>query len=106
MIAIMATVMLLPLIAFADENSMINVGINFGFDNYAKGGRYLPLHININNNTGVDYEGELCIFTKAADQEIYEYSESTTVYAGSDNEKLYYIPIAVNATSILVFKGI
>ena len=96
-----ALIWMLPSFAFADiAPSLLSMDASYDFDNFAKGGRYLPLHININNNTGVDYEGELCIFTKAADQEIYEYSESTTVYAGSDNEKLYYIPIAVNATSI------
>lgn len=96
-----ALIILLPSFAYADiAPNLLSMEAYYDFDNSAKGGRYLPLHININNNTGVDYEGELCIFTKAADQEILEYSESTTIYAGSDNEKLYYIPLALNASSI------
>ena len=100
MIAIMATVILLPLIAFAADGSKINVGISFGFDNCAKGGRYLPLHVEYDNPAGSDFNGSLSVYTRESDDKICEYRNTVSIPAGEKQAETYYIPLGIRATSI------
>lgn len=99
-IVLMAAVILLPLIAFADESLPVEVNVGFGIEDNAKGNRYLPLKIRYVNNTAAPFEGILSVYTRESDDKICEYRYEITLDAGENPEKIYYIPLGIYATGI------
>ena len=97
---LMAAVVLLPLIAFADEPLKIKTEISFGIDNNAKAGRYLPIRIEYENVSGDRFEGNLSVYTRESDDRISEYRYEVTVDADEKTEGIYYIPLGIRATGI------
>lgn len=94
----LAAATLLPLTSYAAE---LTAEITYGFDNNAKGGRYLPVHVKF-NNAGEAFMGTACIFAKESDGEIYEYNDIVDIPAGSSATETFNIPVAIDATSVLV----
>ncbi len=99
---IMATVLLLPIIAFADESAQIRTEIDFGIENSAKAGRYLPVHIRYENTGKSDFDGNVSVFTRESDDKISEYRYEVAIKAGDVHEKVYYIPVGIRATGIFI----
>ena len=104
-ILILAAALLLPGSAFAagpaPSAGQLNAVVRYGFDNTAKGGRYLPIHIDL-QNAGAEFRGNISIYTRESDGEIYEYSHAVMIPGQADSSISFNIPIALDAGSILV----
>ena len=97
---VMATVILLPIIAFADESSQVLTSVEFGIENNAKGGRYLPLHIGYENTSDDTFEGNISVFTRESDDKISEYRYEVVLEGRETLKDVYYIPLGIRATGI------
>lgn len=96
----MATVLLLPLIAFADESNKVQINVGFGIEDNAKGGRYLPLKIGYDYAGEGAFDGDLSVYTRDSDDKICEYRYEVKLDAGERLDRIYYIPLGIRATSI------
>lgn len=90
----LAAVLLLPFVVFAAPE----ISVKYGFENNAKSGRYLPLHVTYTSDE--DFEGSISIFNRETDDNICEYRNEVKLTAGDDLSVTYYIPLGIRATSI------
>ena len=55
--------------------------VSYGYEDSAKGGRYLPVNVTIQNNQETPVEGTLQIKTRESDETVYRYDYSVEVEA-------------------------
>lgn len=85
--------------AVADPVSM---QIKYGYDNAAKGGRYLPFEAIIVNRQPKPIDGILQIRSVESDGSIYCYDFQAAIGAESESRLSEYIPLGTRATQLLV----
>lgn len=76
--------------------------VSYGYENAAKGGRYLPLNITIHNRQDTVLEGTLQIKSKESDGNIYRYDYLVETEADSELTTKYYIPLGTNADQLFI----
>lgn len=86
------------LIVWAQQNN-ISVDVEYGYDNAAKGGRYLPMRIAIENR-GKAISGTLQMKVMESDGIIYNYGYPIEIDADVRVEKEYYIPLGATSDRI------
>lgn len=80
----------------------VSMYISYGYDNAAKGGRYLPFKAEIVNRQPEPVNGTLQIWSEESDGSIYCYDFQVTAEAGSETKVLEYIPLGTRATQLSV----
>lgn len=80
----------------------VSLDVTYGYDNTAKGGRYLPLHITLHNRQNLALKGTLQFKTKESDGNIYRYDYPVQVEAGSELDAQYYIPLGTHADQLFI----
>ena len=72
----------------------------YDYDNIAKGGRYLPLHLDYTNGSPEDLTGYIHIYAGQSDGELYDYVYTVDIPGKGTSHGDYYIPIGIR-TDIL-----
>ncbi len=80
----------------------IKLDISYGYDDSAKGGRYLPIHISYTAASDYSFDGQVAILVQESDKTTYSYSYPLSLSASEEKRKDYYIPIGYDANRILV----
>lgn len=80
----------------------ISMEVSYGYDNAAKGGRYLPLNVTIENRQDTGMEGTLQIKSKESDGNIYRYDYPVEMEAHSELEEKYYVPLGTHADQLFI----
>ncbi len=62
----------------------LSMEVTYGYDNRAKGGRYVPVDVTIYNQDKMEFTGTLKLMTMEADYDIYRYEYPVTVPAAAD----------------------
>ena len=71
----------------------VTMEVIYGYQNKAKGNRYIPLQI-LCSNSGEAIEGTLSIRSMEANSQIYQYQYPISLPAGSTTSKVVNIPLA------------
>lgn len=87
-----------PLITDAD----IAMDVTYGYDNTAKGGRYIPVLVSLNNTQGEAFTGRLQVLSMESDYDIYRYDYPVSVDAGASAEKMLDIPLGNRIDQLFV----
>lgn len=80
----------------------VSMEVLYGYDNMAKGGRYLPVEVTIGNRQGQVLAGELQIKARESDGTIYRYDYRVSVEPSSEAVMSYYIPLGTNANQLFL----
>lgn len=93
-------------VGFASEvagpNYDIDIEVAYGYNNTAKAGRYLPIHIHYTNKKDNIFNGEVYILLNESDNELYEYEYPLYIGALSDTNGYYNIPLGNNTKSLYI----
>ena len=81
----------------------IAMEVTYGYDNTAKGGRYVPLDVSLVNQGTERFEGTLKVLSMELDYEVYQYAYPLEMEAGESLEKYLYIPMGKNRRGICIF---
>lgn len=69
------------------------LNVEYGYEGAAKGGRYVPLDVSIENREGTALEGRLQILVMESDYEVCRYEYPVEAEAGEEQEMHLYIPM-------------
>ncbi len=83
-------------------DSAISMEILYGYDNAAKGGRYLPVRISVNSEAERDISATLMIQSLESDGSVYQYDFPVTLEAGGLSRLKEYIPLGTRTTQLYV----
>lgn len=81
----------------------ISMEVTCGYDNAAKGDRYVPVEVTLNNQGEESFYGYLRLNSMESSGEIYQYRYEVSVEAGSAETFLYYVPLGSNSNQIFVY---
>lgn len=84
------------------ENSSVAMDVTYGYDNTAKGGRYIPVTVSLNNTEETAFYGQLQVLSMESDYDIYRYDYPVTVDGGAFEEKLLDIPLGNRIDQLFV----
>lgn len=84
------------------ENDGISMEIAYGYDNTAKGGRYLPLVVKIGNERDTKLTGTLQVKSAESDGTVYRYDYEIEAEGAETCEETYYIPVGTGASRLYV----
>ena len=73
--------------------SSITMEVSYGYDNTAKGGRYIPVEVTLHNTESTAFQGQLQVLTMESDYDIYRYVYPVDIEGGASVEKLMDIPL-------------
>ncbi len=59
----------------------LSMDVSYGYDNRAKGGRYVPVDVTVYNQNGAEVTGKLKLLTMESDYDIYRYEYPVTIPA-------------------------
>lgn len=80
----------------------IAMEVTYGYDNTAKGGRYVPLDVSLVNQGTERFEGTLKVLSMELDYEVYQYAYPLEMEAGESLEKYLYIPMGNRSDQLFV----
>lgn len=80
----------------------VSLDVVYGYDNTAKGGRYLPLDITIHNRRDLALKGTIQFKSRESDGSIYRYDYPVEVDARSELDAKYYIPLGTHADQLFI----
>ena len=84
------------------SSSGVEILVEYGYDNMAKGGCSIPVEITIENNRNLALEGTLEIRSMESDGTIYYYTYQVELAPEEKQTNSYYIPIGVNGDRLYV----
>ena len=76
--------------------------VSYGYEDSAKGGRYLPVNVTIQNNQETPVEGTLEIKTRESDETVYRYDYGVEIEAKGSETTRYYIPLGTAADELVL----
>lgn len=79
----------------------LELHISYGYDNTAKGGRYLPVDAELLNKGEEAFSGVLQAKTIESDGTVYQYEYEIEAEADGEADARYYIPLGAGAQKIL-----
>ena len=80
----------------------VTMDVRYGYDDTAKGGRYLPLDVNFRNSQEHQLSATLQIKSMESDGTIYRYDYAVEAGALSAQSFRYYIPLGNNADQLFL----
>ncbi len=84
------------------DNPHVSMDIVYGYDNAAKGGRYLPVRISVMSDLGYEVPATLKIRLEESDGAIYEYDFPLTIAEAGQTQVTEYIPLGTRTTQLYV----
>lgn len=71
----------------------ITMDVTYGYDNTAKGGRYIPVFVSLDNTNHEVFSGHLQVLSMESDYDIYRYDYPVKIDAGTSIKKQLDIPL-------------
>lgn len=71
----------------------ITMDVTYGYDNTAKGGRYIPIQVVLDNTEESPFTGYLSVLSMESDYDIYRYDYPVSVGGKTAVEKMLDIPL-------------
>lgn len=75
---------------------------SYGFDNMAKGGRYLPVYMTLENQSEEPFYGDIRVVSMESDYNIYQYEFPVSLEGGEFSQKNLNIPLGVKTDQLYV----
>lgn len=79
----------------------VTLDIGYGYDDTAKGGRYLPVDVTVNNNQHKELSGTLRVKAQESDGTLYHYDYQVEAGVGESRLFRYYIPLGIGADQLI-----
>ena len=86
----------------AETKTAVTMDVSYGFDDTAKGDRYLPVRISLDNKSKMDFSGTLEFLTTESSMEVYRYDYPSALAAGKTAQVTCYIPLGIKGDQIFV----
>lgn len=86
----------------AGKDTSVTMEVSYGFNDTAKGNRYLQVMVQMENQEETDFTGKLEILTTESSMEVYRYDYPITIESMSKAEKLVFIPLGVKSDQLFV----
>lgn len=80
----------------------VKMEAGYGFDNMAKGGRYLPVYITLTNQKEEGFAGSIQVVSMESDYHVYQYEFPVTLEGNESRQKNLNIPLGVKADQLYV----
>lgn len=95
----------LALEAYSDagqENSAISMDVQYGYDNTAKGGRYIPVEVVLKSSGTERFFGQIQVLSMESDYDVYRYDYPVELEAGGETEISMDIPLGNSGDQLFV----
>ncbi len=92
---------ILPSCALAAEGGLV-MSVTYGYDNHVKGGRYVPVDVELVNESPSGFSGALQFLTMESDYDIYRYEYPAAAAAGETADFHMYIPLGNRSDQMFV----
>lgn len=86
----------------AGQDAPVTMEVSYGFDDTAKGNRYLQVKVLMQNREEQDFTGRLEILTTESSMEVYRYDYPISIDGGGQAEKSVYIPLGIKSDQLFV----
>lgn len=86
----------------AGKDAPVAMEVTYGFDDTAKGNRYLQIKVHMENKEAQDFTGRLQILTTESSMEVYRYDYPILINGGGQEEKILYIPLGIKTDQLFV----
>lgn len=73
----------------------VDMNVTYGFQEYVKRGRYVPLYITLHNQDSEAFSGSIQVMTMEADREYYLYEHPVTVDPQKASKETINVPLSV-----------
>ncbi|MEG0214623.1 MAG: hypothetical protein RR685_00575, partial [Hungatella sp.] len=83
-------------------DSSIRMEVSYGYDDAAKGGRYIPVQVTLTGEKDRPFEGQLQVLSMESDYDIYQYNYPISVDAGATIQKIVDIPLGNRIDQLFV----
>lgn len=80
----------------------IAMEVTYGYDNTAKGGRYVPLDVALVNENQQAFSGTLQVLTMESDYETYRYDYPVEIGPEQETERHLYVPVGSRSDQMFV----
>ncbi|MDO5416062.1 MAG: hypothetical protein Q4F29_02580 [Lachnospiraceae bacterium] len=88
--------------AYGYKNSPVAMEASYGYDNMAKGGRYLPVYVTLTNQLETSFSGSLVVKSMESDFDIYQYEYPVQLEGAETIQKNLNIPLGLRADQLHV----
>lgn len=83
--------------AYGYRNSPVAMEASYGYDNMAKGGRYLPIYVTLTNQLTEPFSGKVLVKSMESDFKIYQYEYPVSL-AGEETMQINLnVPLGLRA---------
>lgn len=86
----------------AEQNKTLEMNVSYGFDDTAKGDRYLKVTVLLDHREEGNFSGTLQILTTESSLEVYRYEYPILLEGQGQTEKTCYIPLGVKTDQMYV----
>lgn len=80
----------------------IAMDVTYGYDNSAKGGRYVPIEVTVDNSTAEEFKGTIQILTMESDYDVYRHDFPVTAGARETARARVHLPLGNRADQMFV----
>lgn len=80
----------------------VTMDVTYGYDNTAKGGRYIPVEVVLGNGAEESFSGQLKVLSMESDYDIYSYEYPVTMDAGGSLTQTVDIPLGNRVDQLFV----
>ncbi len=88
--------------AYGYKNAPVAMEASYGYDNMAKGGRYLPVYITLTNQLDKVFNGTVSVRSMEADDNIYEYAYPVSLESRQTRQVNLNIPLGLRSDQLYV----
>lgn len=82
--------------------TQVAMDASYGFDNMAKGGRYLPVYVTLENLSEEPFSGDIRVVSMESDYNIYQYEFPVVLEGGEYSQQNLNIPLGVKTDQMYV----
>lgn len=80
----------------------VTMDVTYGYDNNAKGGRYVPIEVVLDNPASVEFRGTIQILTMESDYDVYRHDFPAVAAPGETSRIRLYLPLGNRADQMFV----
>lgn len=80
----------------------ITMDVTYGYDNTAKGGRYIPIQVTLNNTKKDSFKGYMSVLSMESDYDIYRYDYPVSLEGGASVKKTMDIPLGNRVEQLFI----
>lgn len=88
--------------AYGYRQSPVAMEASYGYNNMAKGGRYLPVYVTLTNQQKESFTGSVAIKSMESDYEIYQYTYQVELGAEETIQMNLNVPLGLRADQLYV----